>query len=109
MALSITVVKRPRLLPASRSVVADVTFDDSYPTGGESLTAADLGIAGPGNAGSIEYLEASQKGVASRYVEYDYAAAKLKLFTGLGTEAANASDQSAIVVRVFATAQSVGV
>lgn len=101
MALAISVIKRPSM-PAGEAVVADVTFDSSYPTGGEPLTAADLGML------NIEYLEATQKGVASRLAEYDYANAKLLLFTALSTEAANASNQSTIVVRVLAIGDSVG-
>jgi hypothetical protein len=97
MALTIQFVRNPST-PNRHEVVADVTFDNSYPTGGESLTAADLGLP------DVVHLEARQKGVGTRIAEYDYSGSKLKLFTALGTEAANASDQSAIVVRVSAFA-----
>lgn len=94
MALTIDVIRRVRM-PAGRAVVADITFDNSYPTGGEALAAADVGLS------KIEYVRAEQKGVANRICEYDYANSKLLLFTALGTQAANASDQSAIVVRAL--------
>lgn len=101
MALSIDVIKRVHL-PAGKGVVADITFDNSYPTGGESLAAADVGLS------SIEYVKAEQKGVASRICEYDYANSKLMLFTALSTQAANASDQSTIVVRALVVGDNVG-
>jgi hypothetical protein len=44
-----------------------------------------------------------------RAVVADPANAKLKLYTALGTEAANASDQSAIVVRALAIGERAGV
>ena len=82
--------------PGARLVAADITFDNSYPTGGEALTPADLGLR------DILSVAAEQKGVVSRLCEYDYTTQKLKLFTALSTEAANASDQSTITVRVLA-------
>jgi len=102
MALTITAIKRVHV-PAGRALVADITFDSSYPTGGEPLTPADLGMT------SIEWLEAKQKGLASRLAAYDYANAKLVLFTAIGAEAANASDQSTIVVRAFAIGDQQGI
>ena len=101
MALSISNIKRVAM-PAGKATAADITFDSSYPTGGMSLTAADLGL------GSIHWLKAEQQGVASRICEYDYTNSKLKLYTALSTEAANASNQSTIVVRVFAVDGNIG-
>src|SRR5574337_242409 len=92
MALTIAFVKR-YALPAGKGVIADITFDNSYPTGGESLAPADVGMI------SIQHVSADQKGVGNRIAQYDYANSKLKLYTALGTEATNASDQSTIVVR----------
>lgn len=99
MALSITKIAKTTT-GSTEVVVADITFDSSYATGGEALTASDLGL----KAKAIDHLVATQKGVASRIAEYDYANEKLKLFTAISTEAANASDQSAVVVRVRAEA-----
>lgn len=95
MALTITVIRRPSM-PAGHCVIADITFDNSYPTGGESLTPANLGLS------TIDSCVARQKAAASRIVEYDYANSKLMLFTALGTEAADTSNQSTIVVRAIA-------
>lgn len=106
MALTVTILDRFVVAAEAEAdlalVTADVQFDNSYPTGGEPLTASDLGIA------SVRQLDARQKGVGNRICEYDYANSKLKLYTALGTEAANGSDQSAITVRVFAIGRYAG-
>lgn len=47
-----------------RAVRATIAFDSSYPTGGESLTAANLGL------GTIEYIRIDPK--AGYVFEYDY-------------------------------------
>lgn len=58
-----------------------VAFDSSYPTGGESLTAANLGLAG------IVHVQA---GSAGGYVfEYDHTNKKLKAFMGDNNNAAD--------------------
>lgn len=108
MSLSISIVKRAAL-GSGAIVVADVTFDNSYPTGGLSLTASDLGLQGLAATKPLDYVRAEQKGVASRICQYDPATAKLKLFTALGTEAANLSDQSSIVVRMLAVTDPAGI
>lgn len=52
-----------------RAVVATIAFDASYPTGGESLTAANLGL------GVIDHVTIGAK---SGYVfEYDYTNSKV--------------------------------
>jgi hypothetical protein len=57
-----------------RAVDALVAFDASYPTGGEALTPANLGL------GVIDRLEADPK---SGYVfQFDYSAQKLMAFVG---------------------------
>lgn len=67
----------------------DVAFDGSYPTGGELLTAADLGMC------SITHLAATTK---SGFVfEYDYSGSKLKALyptanQGVAASAANQPD-----------------
>ena len=107
MALAITVIKRPAM-PAGKAVVATITFDSSYPTGGEPLTAADLGML------NVEWLVVEQKGAASRIIEYDHANAKLKLYflvegaPNTFGEVTNASDQSTISCRIHAIGDSVG-
>lgn len=95
MALTVQIIEKPAT-PSGESVIAAVTFDNIYTTGGLALSPSSLGLR------SIIYLEAKQKGVASRFCEWNPATGKLLLFTALSTEAANDSDQSSIVVRVLA-------
>jgi len=65
-----------------------VDFDSSYPTGGESIST-------PWNKfKSVVFVNVEPRG--NRVFEVDYTAKKVKLFTALGTEAANESDQSSI-------------
>ena len=71
MALTITQKKRAKMGNAY-AVAADVTFDSSYPTGGEALTPATLGL------NSIDVMLCE---TASGYMfQYDYANSKLKAF-----------------------------
>lgn len=59
-----------------KAKVVDVTFDSSYPTGGESLTAADVGltniIAVSGDAYALNSTPTTAVGVV-----YNYSTAKL--------------------------------
>ena len=71
MALTFTEKKRAKLGNAY-AISADITFDSSYPTGGESLAASAFGL----NNIDIMLCE-----TASGYMfQYDYANAKLKAF-----------------------------
>lgn len=53
-----------------RTVVFDATFDDSYPTGGESLTDADMGLG-------VEVRTVTAEPAGGLYFEYDYTNSKL--------------------------------
>lgn len=55
----------------------DITFDSSYATGGEALTATDVGL------GTILFVYAPAAG--GRVFEYDYANAKLLAFQDAAT------------------------
>lgn len=80
---------------------AKITFDSSYPTGGESLTAGELGFS------ELFFVLPSPR--ASGYVvQYDYANGTLKVYVeeavaagGPLVEVANATDLSALVVDVL--------
>ncbi|MCP4346118.1 MAG: hypothetical protein GY795_11410 [Desulfobacterales bacterium] len=73
--------------------IRDVTFDDSYPTGGEALTPVSLGL------GEIDVFVA--EGAGGYVFEYDRTNDKLKAFTG-GSEVANLTDLASLTVRVSA-------
>ena len=71
MALTFAENKRVKMGNAY-AVAANITFDSSYPTGGEALTAAAFGL----NAISLMLCE-----TASGYMfQYDYSNAKLKAY-----------------------------
>lgn len=73
MALAITDLEGLSL-GNKRGAVATLAFDSSYPTGGESLTPADLGLTT-----KIDYLSAEP--IAGFKFQYDRANSKLKAFT----------------------------
>jgi hypothetical protein len=77
-----------------RMVIATVTFDNSYPTGGESFTANDLGLA------SLDFVSATTDG--SYAVTWDKTNSKLKAFVAAGTEVPNATNISTVAVRILA-------
>lgn len=57
-----------------RAVSGTITFDSSYDSGGESLTAANIGL------GRIERIEFNQ-GEDGYVFEYDYSASKVIVYT----------------------------
>ncbi len=80
---------------ATQIVHAKITFDSSYPTDGEAVAPADIGLS------RIISATCSHDTVGSRIVIWDQANLKLKLYTALGTEAADASNQATIVAYVL--------
>lgn len=84
-----------------RTHVVTMTFDDSYPTGGESYTAADLGL------GRVEGV-AVATGAGGYVAQVDSVNSKVELYEagadgGPLDEFANAGDASAITVGLIAT------
>lgn len=76
-----------------RVVTADVTFDNSYLTGGEPVTPAALGLS------SILFVHAGTK--TNYMIQFDAAAVKLLAFiSSTGLQVANAVDLSALSIRV---------
>ena len=103
MALTITVVKR---LAARnhRSVIADITGDSSYPTGGEAITAAQvaalLGEPPVATASLVPFiLCTSERSTGGYTIALDRTNTKV-MFWAASAEATNAGDLSAVVVRV---------
>ncbi len=80
MSVSISEVRRT-VFGNRRVVVANVTFDSSYPTGGEALAPSAL---------SMQNFDLVQAGQASGYAfEYDYTNQKLKAYLPVGAVAAH--------------------
>lgn len=106
MALTVAPVKRTGVTPTGRCVVADVTFDSSYPAGGEPFTPSMFGLD------RIDLLTcepAKATSTTAWLCMADHANAKLMLFgmaaaAGVGTALTenNTVNQSATVVRVMA-------
>lgn len=95
MALTVSVVHRT-VFGNDRVVVADVTFDSSYATGGESLTASDLGFP----SGQIFHVSTPATNGANIFA-FDHAASKIKAFvTTTGVEVANAVNLATVTVRL---------
>lgn len=102
MALTITRVKK-NVVGAQRELVADITFDSSYPTGGEAFAPSDVDPTMPSSA-SFHFvsLESNDATAADhRFFSYDHTNKKLMIFTASGTEATNASNQAAVTVRAL--------
>jgi len=80
--------------------VFEITFDSSYPTGGESMTAADIGFS------KIEFITFA--GGDGGYVfDYDFANSKVIVYRSAGSAAAlgqvpNTTNLSAITTRAMA-------
>tara|TARA_R110000824_G_scaffold15892_1_gene66613 strand:+ start:7290 stop:7613 length:324 start_codon:yes stop_codon:yes gene_type:complete len=83
----------------NKYVIKTATFDSSYATGGEALTAATLGLE------SIHIVLLSMEN--SGYVaQYDYTNSKIALYEAgadgaILDEVANTTDVSAVAVRVL--------
>ena len=74
--------------------IVEVTFDDSYPTGGESLSPNDVALA------DIGFVAASPD--ASPYsVRYDFTDTNLVVFEEDDTEVSNGTDLSSLKVRLL--------
>jgi hypothetical protein len=104
MAISVSIVKRSGVLPAGRAVIADVTFDSSYPAGGEPYTAAMFGLS------KIDFMQTQMAKASSTTANVcmaDHTASTLMLFSSNGAAPAalletSTVNQSATVARVIA-------
>ena len=81
-------------------VIKDITFDDSYPTGGEGLSATQLGLE------EVYIVLISQKS-DGYVVQYDYTNEKLEIYEAGADGAAldelgNTADASGIAIRLIA-------
>jgi len=104
MALTVTQYQDPSTA-GRRFVVGDrritfgtITFDSSYPTGGEAIAFSDFGFETQLDVLFVQTVNV----LGNRLASYDPVNKKILLFTALGAEAANASDQSTIIVSFVA-------
>lgn len=78
-------------------VTKKVTFDNSYPTGGEAMAASDFGLSQ-----LYGVIPMGSNTLGNRVLYWNQATGKMMLFTALGTEATDSSDQSTIITNVVA-------
>jgi hypothetical protein len=79
-----------------------ITFDSSYPTGGEAVTAANFGF----NV-DIQHVNLGSVDDAKYHAAWDATNSKIILYvedgtSGIEAQAANESDQSAVIVTLEA-------
>lgn len=105
MAIAVSFVKRTGITPTGQTVIADVTFDSTYPVGGEPYTAAMFGLP------SVDLLEceiALGSATTAYVARANHSTSKIQLFNSNGAAPAAlletaTTDQSATVVRVKAS------
>lgn len=105
MAVTTTPVTGPEVPGNRRFVTATVQFDASYPTGGEAVSLADLGLT------RLDFMWVSPPAGDFTYVvawDGSTTAPKIKVYwspvnpQSYSPEVSNTTDLSAISVRVFA-------
>lgn len=106
MALSLSLVSGASTVVSNKKMkVYDVTFDSSYATAGESLTAADVKLK------KIEQLivhgpAAAAAGTDAVFPKYDYTNSKLQAFWGnagtasVAPEVTSTTDLSTYICRI---------
>lgn len=85
--------KAPNIIGDLKMWIGTITFDSSYPTNGELISKSDVGFDV-----AVDAVIGLTEIAGSRLAVWDPANKKIKLFTAIGAEAANASNQSAVVV-----------
>ena len=106
MAASVSIVTGPEVPGNRKFVTANVTFDSSYATGGEAISASSLGLT------RLDFMWVSPSDGYVAQWDGSLTTPKIKLFgtnkdvvgvtTGPLTEVASAVDVSSVVVQVFA-------
>jgi hypothetical protein len=90
-----------RVEGGKRTIVRDVTFDSSYPEGGEVLSAARLGLTHIDVVESCDIV-AVDGTVNVANASYDETNAKLQLFDETPSEVAGEANVEGVVVRIVA-------
>jgi hypothetical protein len=98
MALTVSIVEK-FVVGARQGIVADITFDSSYPAGGLALTPAQLKFRN-----SISFIDSGAARNATTGIvdtRFDTTTGKFQAFSGV-TETTAATDLSAYKVRIYA-------
>lgn len=96
MALTFTKVKH-NTFPNGRCHIYDVTFDNSYPTAGEAVTASNFGLT---TINGVNAIFSGATAANGRIITFNPTTSKLLVWTAPATEAVDTSDQSAVTARV---------
>ena len=103
MAASVSIATGPEVPGNRKIVIGTVTFDSSYPTGGEAISLVDLGLT------RLDTLFVAPNGGYMPTWNASTTAPKIKMFwvdtTTDGAalaEVPSTTDVSAVVVRIFA-------
>jgi hypothetical protein len=91
--MGVTVSAMRKTVEGDRAVrYFTLTFDASYPTGGEALTDTDMGLRG------CDFFMSELMSANGKQVVWDRTNDKALIFDG-GAEVSNGTDQSAVVIR----------
>jgi hypothetical protein len=101
MAASVSITTGPEVPGSRKEVVGVITFDSSYPTGGEVVTLAELGLS------RLDYLSVSAGIGYLPTWDGSTSSPKVLLYrqtaaTGAFAEVPNTTDMSATTVRFLA-------
>lgn len=97
MPLTYSNIGKPDVIGRRKITFSDVTFDNSYATGGESIGGGTLNVAANKIIG-VSVLGGNAASAAYR-ITYDTANKKLLAYSG-ASQVANTTDLSGVVVRV---------
>ena len=103
MALTVSTNRTDTVGRYTKYKTGTITFDSSYPTNGEALTASSVGLSS-----KVEFISVSP--AAGLVFEYDYSDSKLKAIwpttdataPAAGEEVANATDLSTVICNFIA-------
>jgi hypothetical protein len=103
MAVSVAKNRTDTVGRYSKYTTGTITFDSSYPTGGEALLPTDVGLSS-----KVEFISVSPAG--GYIFEYDYSNEKVKAFNPtsdvtaptVAKEVANSSNLSTVTARYIA-------
>lgn len=107
MALTISAPEKDGVLGDIKYQVRKITFDNAYPTAGEALTAADLGLTDVIALIDLGPATASTPFTRRVHLGYDDVNSKLQAYSSVASateyaaEVANGTDLSSVIVRVM--------
>lgn len=103
MSVAVAAVRTAKVQGDEFWTETDLTFDNEYVTGGEPVTAEDLGLSRVTGGFAVLANPGEAEATPINFTFFDVPNLKVKLFNGkTSKELANEADASKVVVRVFA-------